>query len=265
MEEGLSADHSTTVDDSDPGHVIAFFSPGTKLTETDLRKVAPDFPVGVRLSVEEDRDGPNFADNLSRGNLRMNIQGTGAAECTSGFMATKNNTGTKVLTTAAHCANNLAYISWAAGATPNNATFGLENYTSQNDSQYHFTDGAGTAQFWANGGYRDVYGVTLRTQLATGDLICADGRTSVYDCGTVASITSSIGGNQSLCNGPCDNVYIATTGLTLDGGDSGGSVFAGNQAIGLTKAKYTSGGAAYGVVNSISYVRARLDVKIMGE
>lgn len=251
----------TTVDDSDPGHVIVFISPGTRLAEADLRKVTPEFPLNVRLTTEIDADGPDFAHNLSRGNLRMNIQGSGDSECTSGFMATKNTTGTKVLTTAAHCANNLAYKSWSTGAVTN-TDFGLQNYNAQNDSQYHYTDGKGSALFWVNGGYRDVYGVTLRTHLARGDLICAEGRNSTYDCGTVASITSTIGGSDVLCNGPCDNVYIATTGLTLNPGDSGGSVFVGNQALGLTKSKYSSGGVNYGVVNSISYVRARLDVTI---
>lgn len=250
------------MDDSDSGHVIAFITPGKRLTEADLRRAAPEFPLDVRLTTEDDTEGPNFATNLSRGNLRMN--GPGSSICTSGFMATKNTTGTKVLTTAAHCNNQLAYQSWATGGSTD-VRFGVQNYTSQNDAQYHFTAGIGSALFWVNGGYRDVFGVTLRTQLANGELICADGRSSTYDCGTVASIYSTLGGSQTECNGPCDNVFIATTGLTFNSGDSGGSVFAGNQAIGLTKAKYTSGGTAYGVVNSISYVRARLGVTIMGE
>ncbi len=208
-------------------------------------------------SIEESVETKDLLD--SRGGLRLAEQG-GGLQCTSGFMGTKNSSGTKVLVTAAHCPDALRYISWASGASWTNLNFQVAADRNDVDAQTHLTAGAGTGQFWTGSSYRTVTSVTLRSNLATNDFICRFGMTSGQDCGQVISTHSTFGG-FSACNGaPCDNVWIATN-VPTQPGDSGGPAYFVNSAIGLVKGHYGS----TGVVGSISYVRARLDVKIIGE
>lgn len=143
--------------------------------------------------------------------------------------------------------------------------FGEESATSQNDSQFHFTAGSGTGQFWTGSSYGTVAGVILRSNVAVGQLICSYGRISGSSCGTIASTTSTLGGLNQCNGGPCDNVWIATNGLNLTFGDSGGPSYLGGLAMGLVKGDYTIGGVTRQVINSISYVRARLGVTLIGE
>lgn len=249
----------TTIDDQDSDRVLVVIKPGTEWPSVSrLRELARDIPVNVVLKVTEQR--PEEAPSLdSRGGLRLAGQG-GPLECTSGFMATKNSTGTRVLLTAAHCGNALRYIGWGATSSWNNMTFQKAADGHRVDAQTHLTGGAGAAQIWTGSSYRTITSVTYRSQLANGDFICRYGMTSGQHCGAVQSTHSTFGGADVCNHGPCDNVWIATN-MPTSGGDSGGPAFAAGSAIGMVKGHYGS----LGVVGSMSYIRPELDVQIMGE
>lgn len=100
----------TTVNDDNSNEILVVVATGSSpVGEETLRELAPSIPRSIKLSIIEELEGDGGRD-FSRGGLPLNIQGDpSAAHCTSGFMATKNTSGTKVFTTAAHCGNSLMY------------------------------------------------------------------------------------------------------------------------------------------------------------
>lgn len=253
----------TTVDDADHSSILIFVQDGEEYpSEPDLRALAPRIPNAINISLRHEPDGEGAA-KASRGGLRLNLQSkpSGGAKCTSGFMATRNVSGTKVLLTTGHCPDALAYRGWFPGQIDTNMNFGGEIDNAEADAQFHYTSGIGSDQFWDGAAYRSVTDVILRTHLTNGDYVCKFGRNSHYGCGFVLSIYSAFQGDHACNFGPCDNVWLAITMDEIVGGDSGGPAFIGTSAIGFI-AGYT---LDYDVFTSISYPRARLDVTLIGE
>ncbi|WP_019146629.1 chymotrypsin family serine protease [Aeromicrobium massiliense] len=214
-------------------------------------------------------EGAVTQDRASRGGLPLVLQANNAPECTSGFMATKNSTGTKVLLTAGHCRENLAYRSYQS-ANITDLNFGEQANNARTDVQYHYTGGVGSPLFVAadRTSYRTVKGLEKRTDL-NGARICHQGMTTNYSCGNVTTITSKLdgcGANQALV---CDPVWVVAKGpdLKCDRGDSGGPVFVNTRAAGLLAVSsfYQNGDCAAIGFASRSYFDSQLDVTIMTE
>jgi hypothetical protein len=159
------------------------------------------------------------------------------SSCTSGFTV-QNSSGTKGVSTAAHCGNSQAY----AG---NWLTFQSEYYTGSYDIQWHTLSGATLQPIIKVGsGTRDIYGTVPRASQVTGAWVCKQGKTTGYTCGTTSS--------TSYCyNGACTWIYVSGGSVNLsEPGDSGGPWFSGTSAYG----SHTAGSGNNSVYMPVDYL-----------
>lgn len=193
-------------------------------------------PVLVRVLGEEDSD-------LSFGG-GSRVVGIDPADgrrkaCTTGFVVT-NAAQTGILT-AAHCPDALTYIDPEGGETP--LSFVGAWGARYQDVQIHGSEQAQKPLFYADTSKKAVRTLTgwrNRTSTRVGDAVCHRGETSGYSCSQVEFTDYAPPGD--LCAGPCEPVWVAVTGPTCRGGDSGGPVFVGTTAFGITKgANYARG------------------------
>ncbi|MEN8401123.1 S1 family peptidase [Acinetobacter towneri] len=171
-----------------------------------------------------------------------------ASYCTSGF-GIKNSAGTRYMTTAGHCDNNL--IDRESGVTLN---FVDESRNANQDVQWHSVASGNTIvpEFYADSQTvaRTLTGRRTRASTTQGDNVCHQGKTTGYSCGYVAQ-TNYAPTYSNACNGQtCNPVWVRVKGtasgtgngtLKCYQGDSGGPVFASQTAFGLLKGTLASG------------------------
>jgi streptogrisin C len=190
--------------------------------------VGGQLPVDVVPELDGDRVAVTEA--TVQGGRDLNLASNGDAACTAGFTALRY--GNRGVLTARHCPDALKYgstsgiISTNPGVSPNDAI----------DFQFHRTlteNGHSTnMQFRATS--REASGDRTVLEVANapmGSVVCHWGRTTTYDCSTVADTDT------------CRTLYIGTVGhqycgldVTADDvsapGDSGGPWFFGSTARG---------------------------------
>ncbi|HZG09007.1 MAG TPA: hypothetical protein VEZ70_08515 [Allosphingosinicella sp.] len=152
--------------------------------------------------------------------------------CTTGFVVTDGaRTG---IVTAAHCPDTLSYIDPQGGGEVT-LEFGGQWGWSYQDVQLHVSEAAQQPVFYADPGTapRLLGGQRRRESTRAGDAVCHRGVSSGYSCSFVELTDYAPPGE--LCGGPCDAVWVTVAGPNCRGGDSGGPVFSGATAFGITK------------------------------
>lgn len=187
-------------------------------------------------------------DRLSVENTEI-FAGLALSPCTSGF-SVKNGSGTKGITTAAHCNNTVSY-------NMTNLPFQSSAYGGQYDVQWHTAPGF-TVRNLANDGtnYRYIWGTKSHGSQYEGEWVCMYGKVSLYRCGQIT--------DKYFQPHPPDCYYCFTStfirvhrdGVTLgQGGDSGGPWMYGNTAYGIHHGSVDSNGdGIYMAINYISYL-----------
>lgn len=129
--------------------------------------------------------------------------------------------------TAGHLSNCLKY-------STTNLTFKAEKDTGDTDAQWHETPGlSDPPRFWATPTeLRYVEALRTYASIVNGQLVCKNGRSTGYGCGTVESKTADPDGPF----GPHTAVFVRVQACSSPDiaapGDSGGPVFWGTTAIG---------------------------------
>ena len=154
--------------------------------------------------------------------------GLALSSCTSGF-SVKNSSGTKGITTAAHCNNSISY-------NLTNLPFQSAAQGGQYDVQWHTAPGFTVRNLMYDGTYnRLVYSTKPRSSQMLDEYVCKYGKVSLFTCGYII--------NKNYMP-PCSSGYCYTStfirvhrdGVDLSSdGDSGGPWFSGNTAYGIHK------------------------------
>ena len=193
--------------------------------------IAPLDSRGVVVSVSA-RDTPGGVDSTSygqAGGTPLNLSSTGAAACTSGFVVKDNNGPDLGVYTSAHCANNLRQAN--TNGNPNfNFDFRAEHLGPYGDHQWMRSPVM--MDFWFH--YDTGLGrpVTGTGYAVVGNYVCKYGRTTARTCSTVTSVNNTV----TTANGTASRITFVS-GVINDGGDSGGPVYVGTTAVGLTKGR----------------------------
>lgn len=156
--------------------------------------------------------------------------------CTSGF-SVRNSSGQYGFLTAAHCANTQSYRMFGSSSW-HSAPYRGGLYTSSADVQWHQVSASVSEPRFhgsSESTWRPLEGRRLRTQ-QDGHGVCKRGMTTGYSCGIVTSITFRPTFDGACGGNPCQAVWIRVegSGLECNRGDSGGPIFSGNIAYGLT-------------------------------
>ena len=150
---------------------------------------------------------------------------TGGARCSLGF-----NVRTPSLTyfflTAGHCTNigttwtlaNGTVIGTTAGSSFPGNDYGIVRYTNPNISH------PGTVNLY-NGTSQDI---THAANAFVGEFVCRSGSTTGVHCGSVTATNATVNYPQGTVTG------LIRTNVCAEPGDSGGSLFDGTAAVGLT-------------------------------
>lgn len=164
----------------------------------------------------------------------VNIYAGNDMACTSGFSVFDGN-GLYGISTAGHC--NDAYDYYHSTGTVDLRL--LAQWYGSSDLQWHrHNSGSHVYKPWArdSSGYREIYDNANRIDQPIGALVCKLGLTTGYTCGYLNSKTVT-------ARDPYDAATYMRTGRD-DGkvrskpGDSGGPVYVGHQAWGLTHGGY---------------------------
>lgn len=152
--------------------------------------------------------------------------------CTTGFVVTD---GTRDgIVTAAHCPNDLAFREADGRLTP--LSFDGQWGWRYRDVQLHVSAERLRPLFYSdrrNGSMRAVESWRNRNTIRSGEWLCHYGESSGYSCETVELTDYAPPGD--LCGGPCAPTWVSVRGPTCRSGDSGGPVFLGTTAFGITK------------------------------
>ncbi len=168
------------------------------------------------------------------------IYAEGGGRCSLGFNV-RNSSGTYYFITAGHC-TNIAYrwyanssqtslLGWRAGSSFPGNDYGIVRYASG-------VSHPGTVYLY-NGSNRDI---TRAGSAYVGQSVLRSGSTTGLRSGSVTALNATV-------NYPQGTVYgLIRTNVCAEPGDSGGSMFAGNTALGLTSGgsgNCTWGGTTY--------------------
>lgn len=191
--------------------------------------VAEKLDIPVRI----DRHDSSTAES-SRGGLFL------SDGCTSGFTV-RNPSNARGFITAAHCDNVQSYRLYT-GSSFYATTFRYAAYTGYQDVQWHSLTGHTVSNLFygqSTVAATRAYSYVLRGNQA-GDYVCRRGKTTGYSCGNVNSVSYSPG---NICGGPCGATWVRVAGPSLRcyDGDSGGPVFSGTAAYGITKGDASNG------------------------
>ena len=214
---------------------------GKDALKARIEKIA-GVPVRIRV---QDRPEINLKDvNLVGGGGRvegMNPLDGKRYSCTSGFVVTDGTHDGVV--TAAHCPDTLAYYGPDRSQLP--LKFLGQWGWGYQDVQLHVSEQALQPLFYADTKKtvaRAVTAVRNRTSTRVGDVVCHRGERTGYSCAEVELVDFAPSGD--LCGGACLATWVAVSGPTCKGGDSGAPVFNGSTAFGLVKgASYRSDGS----------------------
>ena len=176
------------------------------------------------------------------GRFRTTISGGeaiygGGSRCSLGFNV-RSSSGTQYFLTAGHCTNlssswssATTYLGPRAGTSFPGNDYGIVRYDST-------VSRPGNVYLY-NGTYRDI---TSAGSAYVGQSVTRSGSTTGVRSGTVQALNATV-------NYPQGTVYgLIKTTVCAEGGDSGGSLFAGSTALGLTSGgngNCTVGGTTY--------------------
>jgi streptogrisin D len=163
---------------------------------------------------------------------------TSGARCSLGFNV-RSSSGTYYFLTAGHC-TNIGYT-WTTGS---GALLGYRAGTSFPGNDYGIVRYAGSV---SHPGNVDLYNGTTRditgaANAYVGESVCRSGSTTHVHCGSVTGLNATVNYAQGTVYG------LIRTNVCAEPGDSGGSLFAGNTAIGLTSGgsgNCTTGGTTF--------------------
>ena len=170
-------------------------------------------------------DGGGRVEGLNSQTSRRNL-------CTTGFVVT--NGETNAITTAAHCPHELTYID-RDGSEVTLPLIGSWGAAYQ-DVQIDGSPDSPAPLFYANRGagtLRRLLSWRNAASTRAGDFLCHYGESSGYSCAIVELTDYAPPGE--LCGGPCSPTWITVSGPSCIPGDSGGPVFSGETAFGITK------------------------------
>lgn len=161
--------------------------------------------------------------------------GLNLSSCTSGFSVRKAGTTTDGILTAGHCVNAQSY---AGTSLP----FQSEAFSGSHDEQWHTTPGftpTNEIKWQDDGSTRTITSRVFWSSQSIGATICKYGLTTSYDCAEIQV--------KNLAPGYVPNAsptFIRASRLHTDmasPGDSGGPVFFGNGAYGITSGSVSGG------------------------
>jgi hypothetical protein len=185
--------------------------------------------------------------------------------CTTGFVVTDG--ARQGVVTAAHCPDALSYVGGDGAArreTPL-AFLGQWGWGYQ-DVQLHLAAEPLRPLFLADTAKsvaRPVDAVLPRDSTRAGDWVCHRGESTGYSCAEVEFADFAPAGD--LCGGACLPTWVAVAGPTCRSGDSGGPVFVGTVAIGLTKgASYRDGRCGFYFYMSTDFLPTGWSVALGG-
>lgn len=170
-------------------------------------------------------DGGGRVEGLNVATNRRNV-------CTTAFVVT--NGETNAITTAAHCPDELTYVE-RDGTTVTLPMIGSWGAGYQ-DVQINGSADSAEPLFYSNRGAGTLRRlVSWRNAASTrpGDFVCHYGESSGYSCATVELTDYAPPGD--LCGGPCSPTWVTVHGPSCIPGDSGGPVFSGEVAFGISK------------------------------
>jgi hypothetical protein len=161
--------------------------------------------------------------------------------CTTAFVVTDG--ARDGIVTAAHCPNDLVFRDVDGGRTP--LSFDGQWGWRYRDVQLHV--GAQRLQplFYSDrrtGALRQLRSWRNRTGLRAGEWLCHYGESTGYSCEVVELTDYAPPGE--LCGGPCAPTWVTVSGPVCKAGDSGGPVFLGTTAYGITKGGSSTPGGA---------------------
>ena len=195
--------------------------------------------------------------------LRLDIDYSNGdtGKCTSGF-SVKDSSGTKGITTARHCVEDMADDDIKYNSTVLTIEAGI--YDGTRDVMWATASGHTVRNLAYDGsGNRYITSTKSRSQISDNEFVCKYGIVTRYGCGYVESTTYNMQG--ATCTGGCTwtNTWVlvkpATAGEDLsEPGDSGGPWFKGNRAYGLMKGQLGN----KGIFMSIDYFDD-LDVTVL--
>ncbi|HXG98825.1 MAG TPA: hypothetical protein VNI79_00220 [Sphingomicrobium sp.] len=152
--------------------------------------------------------------------------------CTTGFAVTDGmRTG---IATAAHCPDEVTYQDPAGGTIP--LPFVAQWGARTQDVQVNAGPGGQQPLFYADrrvGALRTLAGARSRLSTRAGEWLCHYGESSGYSCAEVELTQFAPPG--LLCGGVCAPTWISVRTNDCRSGDSGGPVFSGDIAFGITK------------------------------
>jgi streptogrisin D len=197
-----------------------------------VERVTQRFGAAVRL----ERAPGTLSTTISGGHA---IYG-GGSRCSLGFNV-RTSAGTQYFLTAGHCTNissswyanasHTTYLGPRAGTSFPGNDYGIVRYNST-------VSRPGNVYLY-NGTYRDITGAA---NPYVGQSVLRSGSTTGLRSGSVTGLNATV-------NYPQGTVYgLIRTNVCAQGGDSGGSLFAGNTALGLTSGgsgNCTSGGTTF--------------------
>jgi streptogrisin C len=152
--------------------------------------------------------------------------------CTTGFIVTD---GTRDgIVTAAHCPNDLEYRD--ADGTRIPLSFDRQWGWRHQDVQLHVAAGELRPLFYSDrrsGTLRELASWRNRRSIRAGEWLCHYGESSGYSCAEVE--LTDYAPPADLCGGPCGPMWVTVSGPKCRSGDSGGPIFLGSVAFGITK------------------------------
>jgi hypothetical protein len=152
--------------------------------------------------------------------------------CTTGFVVTD---GTRIgIATAAHCPDAVDYQDPAGGTVP--LAFAGQWGARTQDVQVNVGPATTQPLFYADrrhGALRTLAAARSRLSTRAGEWLCHYGESSGYSCAEV-ELTQFAPPGQ-LCGGACAPTWVTVRTNDCRSGDSGGPVFSGDVAFGITK------------------------------
>ncbi|MGL4178626.1 MAG: S1 family peptidase [Dermatophilaceae bacterium] len=151
----------------------------------------------------------------------------GGGRCSLGFNV-RDSAGTSYFLTAGHCtdiastwyadsSNGTVLGSRAGSSFPGN-DYGIVQYTNQGVAK--------PGQVWLyNGSYQDI---TSARNAVVGEQVTRSGSTTGVHSGTVQAVNATVNYQEGSVSG------LIQTNVCVESGDSGGSLFAGTAALGMT-------------------------------
>lgn len=181
----------------------------------------------------------------------------GGVQGTSGFSVVKNSNEVTGVLTAGHLSNCLRY-----GTT--NLVFQAESLTGNADAQWHSSPVLTEQPWvWVGDNLLTITGQRTYASIVVGEMFCKYGRATGFGCGTVETKVIDPDGG-----GPLNPVFVRVAHCGVEDlaepGDSGGPVFVGHAAVGIST--HQDGDIFCGgkmVFNSVTHSQAKLGVSIL--